>query len=138
ADGWTLQAGVTSGRAFAGFVGTPHRQTYTVMGDGVNLAARLAARAEPGAVLAARDALERSATPFEGEDGGTITVKGKKERIPVVMVRAPGRRDPSPEADPDEAQAPFVGRTAELAHLRSALREVRAGSGRVLTLVGPA
>ncbi len=45
---YTLRAGVTAGRIFAGFVGAPYRQTYTVMGDSTNLAARLTARAEPG------------------------------------------------------------------------------------------
>lgn len=43
---YTLRAGVTAGRIFAGFVGAPYRQTYTVMGDSTNLAARLTARAE--------------------------------------------------------------------------------------------
>ena len=63
-----LRAGVTSGRVFAGFVGAMYRQTYTVMGDPTNLAARLTARAEPGTVLVARSALERTARPFDTDD----------------------------------------------------------------------
>ena len=35
-----LRAGVNRGRIFAGFLGSPDRRTYTVMGDPVNLAAR--------------------------------------------------------------------------------------------------
>jgi class 3 adenylate cyclase len=44
----TLRAGVHRGPAFAGDIGASTRRTYAVMGDTVNLAARLAARAEPG------------------------------------------------------------------------------------------
>ena len=81
---------MTSGRVFAGFVGAQYRQTYTVMGDSTNLAARLTARAEPGTVLAARSVLERTTTAFTWEDGGTITVKGKKQEVPVAVVSASG------------------------------------------------
>ncbi len=51
AQDYSLRAGVTSGRVFCGFVGAMFRQTYTVMGDPTNLAARLTSRAEPGTVL---------------------------------------------------------------------------------------
>ena len=44
----TLRAGVNRGPVFAGDIGASARRTYAVMGDTVNLAARLAARAEPG------------------------------------------------------------------------------------------
>ena len=40
-----LRAGVNRGHVFTGDIGNPHRRTYAVMGDAVNLAARLTARA---------------------------------------------------------------------------------------------
>ena len=46
-----LRIGVNSGPVFAGDVGPAYRRTFTVMGDTVNLAARLMAKAEPGQVL---------------------------------------------------------------------------------------
>ena len=61
----TLRAGVNRGPAFAGDIGASARRAYAVMGDTVNLAARLAARAEPGEILATGEVLERSRTQFE-------------------------------------------------------------------------
>ena len=48
-DGLMLRAGVNRGPAFCGDIGTDSCRSYNVMGDTVNLAARLTSRAEPGA-----------------------------------------------------------------------------------------
>ncbi len=131
--GLPARAGVTSGRVFSGFVGALHRQTFTVMGDSTNLAARLTARAEPGTVLVTRSALERSAVVFDAADGGEITVKGKTERIPVAVVTAPGRRP-----DGVVGEVPFVGRDAELARVIGLTDAAATGFGGSLTVTGGA
>ncbi|MFH8251318.1 adenylate/guanylate cyclase domain-containing protein [Microbacterium sp. B2969] len=128
-----LRAGVTSGRVFAGFVGAMYRQTYTVMGDPTNLAARLTARAEPGTVLVARAALERTSRAFESDDAGTITVKGKSQQIPVAVVTGHGGA-----TSLATQQTPFVDRIAELERLRTLLADASAEKGRVLTITGTA
>ncbi len=66
-DGLPLRAGVHRGPAFCGDVGALSRRTYAVMGDTVNLAARLTGRAEGGEILATADVLDRSRTRFESE-----------------------------------------------------------------------
>ncbi|MHC2999871.1 AAA family ATPase [Microbacterium sp. HJ5] len=131
--GLTVRAGMTSGRVFSGFVGAMHRQTFTVMGDSTNLAARLTARAAPGTVLVTRSALARSAVVFDAEDGGEITVKGKAEQIPVAVVTTSGRRPDGVIGD-----VPFLGRDAELGRLL-ALRDAAAtGFGGAITISGGA
>ena len=130
---YALRAGVTSGRVFAGFVGATYRQTYTVMGDPTNLAARLAARAKPGTVLVARSTLERTGRPFEAEDGGTISVKGKTQQIDVAVVTGHGGATTL-----SAQQTPFVGRHDELDRLRAMLTDAAAEVGSVLTITGPA
>jgi class 3 adenylate cyclase/tetratricopeptide (TPR) repeat protein len=49
--GFHVRAGVARGRTFCGAVGSSTRMEYTVMGSAANLAARLMAKAEWGAVL---------------------------------------------------------------------------------------
>lgn len=132
---YLLRAGATSGRVFSGFVGATYRQTYTVMGDATNLAARLTARAEPGTVLVSRAALDRSTTVFEAEDGGELTVKGKTQSVPVAVVTRPGRR---PDGSEREEDSPFVGRTAELKKLVGVRTSAADGFGAAITIVGGA
>lgn len=135
AEDYTVRAGVTSGRVFSGFVGAMFRQTYTVMGDPTNLAARLTARAEPGTVLVARGVLERTTRPFETAEGGTITVKGKTQGIPVAVVTAQGGLVPGGSID---ARAPFIGRDGEMARLREIVEHAERGEGSTLVVTGAA
>ena len=87
-----LRIGVHRGPIFAGDVGPRYRRTYTVMGDTVNLAARLMARAEPGQILATargarpvarvvRDHRAR-ALPREGQAASGRGVRGRRRAAP--------------------------------------------------------
>ena len=85
--GKTASIGVTTGVAFCGVVGGNTRREYSVLGDVVNLSARLMQRAqkEGGGVLC------DAATKYRVRGGlvfarfGTIKVKGKK--VPVKVFR---------------------------------------------------
>jgi adenylate cyclase len=65
--------GISAGLAVAGHVGAEHRFEYTVIGDPVNEAARLAelAKQRPGRVLASDAALDRA--PSHESDGWSVT-----------------------------------------------------------------
>ena len=50
-----IQIGITYGRLRSGTYGHAHRQTFTCLGDAVNLAARLMAKAPPGQIYVVGD-----------------------------------------------------------------------------------
>src|SRR5260221_5257344 len=74
-----VRVGVNRGHVFAGDIGTEFRRTFTVMGDTVNLAARLMAAATPRSVYATADVLDRARTQFATEVLEPFYVKGKAE-----------------------------------------------------------
>ena len=127
----TIQAGVNRGHAFAGEIGAASRRTYAVMGDTVNLAARLAARAGKGQILATGDVLERSRTRFETEQQPFL-VKGKERSVLAYRVGPTlGER----EAERQES-LPIVGREEELAALDQALDSARRRESALVELAG--
>jgi class 3 adenylate cyclase/tetratricopeptide (TPR) repeat protein len=126
-----LRAGVNRGPIFAGDIGATTRRTYAVMGDAVNLAARLVARATPGGLLATGEVLDRSATQFETE-GQPLLVKGKERAVTAYSVgRVTGVREEQ------AAQVlPVVGREPELTRLQEAVNAARMRQGRLVEIVG--
>ena len=126
---FTLRVGINRGHVFAGDIGTEFRRTFTVMGDTVNLAARLMAAAQPGAILATADVLARAHTLFVSEAVPPFMVKGKTSPVQAYTVGAPtGTRQGT------LSSLPFVGRTAELERLEAALSSALDGSGCVVVI----
>src|SRR5690606_3624171 len=107
---FSIQAGVNRGHVFAGNVGGRLRSTYTVMGDTVNLAARLMAAAGPGGLFATRRGLDQSITLSRTETLEPFRVKGKEEPVHALSVGEEAGVRP-PEAN---RELPFHGRDAEL------------------------
>lgn len=114
-SGIDLKIGVNRGPAFAGDIGAPFRRTYTVIGDAVNLSARVMGKAAPGEVLATGDVLDRSATRFDLTELPPFMVKGKTEPVHAWVVgEVAGRREESVASE-----IPLFGRDRELNHLRN-------------------
>jgi class 3 adenylate cyclase/tetratricopeptide (TPR) repeat protein len=129
-----IRIGVNRGHVFVGEVGPFYRRTFTVMGDAVNLAARVMSRAEPGQILVTGDVLDHSHTRFRTRPLPPFAVKGKKEPVEafVLGARAPTR------ATQEEDELPFVGRVGELATLTEVLARLAAARrGGTVEIVGP-
>lgn len=126
-----LRAGASHGGLYVGDLGHPRRRAFTVMGDTVNVAARLAGRAAPGDVLVTHDLVVSSATGFRVQEVAPLAVKGKREPVRALRLGAPaGRRRRALERV-------LVGRDAERALIVEALSGLRSGCGAVVEVVAP-
>ncbi|HTZ10627.1 MAG TPA: adenylate/guanylate cyclase domain-containing protein, partial [Acidimicrobiales bacterium] len=127
-----LRIGVNRGAVFAGDIGPAYRRTFTVMGDAVNLAARLMAKAAPGQVLASPGVVEQAAAEVQSTELEPFMVKGKAKPVRALAVEgvATARRA---RRDDD---VPFVGRAAELARLRRVVAGAAGGAGALVQVSG--
>jgi adenylate cyclase len=83
-----VSIGINSGEMVWGNFGstTLKRLDYTVIGDVVNVAARLQSAAEKGQILISSDAHSKIKGYFECKEAGKLTLKNKKEPIQVFEV----------------------------------------------------
>ena len=78
--------GVSAGEAVAGTVGTESQMEYTVIGDRVNLAARLESNAKPGQILISQETYEHVADQVKARCLGPMNVKGREEAVTVFEI----------------------------------------------------
>lgn len=130
----SLHIGVNQGHVFAGEIGTDYRATYTIIGDTVNLAARLAAVAPASSIYATTGILGNSGILFESEPIEPFHVRGKSELIHAYSVGVElGERHGE-----TDGELPFVGRQTELSKVTEAIWSTGDGNGSILTIVGEA
>ena len=100
--GLAVGVGINAGEVIMGAMGSSNRMDYTVLGDAVNLAARLCAHAARGQILlsAASHAAIAGRPEFEAEPLAPVTVKGKSEPVRVYAIHP----RPAAPAPLDEAR----------------------------------
>jgi adenylate cyclase len=83
-----IGVGVSTGEMVLGTMGSEARMDFTVIGDAVNLGARLCSAAAPGEVLIAAETRRRmgQVPELSVESRPSITVKGKREPVPIYLV----------------------------------------------------
>ncbi|MBW4435616.1 MAG: AAA family ATPase [Pleurocapsa minor GSE-CHR-MK-17-07R] len=127
--------GITVGETFSGEAGWKQRREYTVMGDDVNLAARLMAYAKFGQILVSSRIYKQVSSFFKAEAQAPISLKGKKAPIDTYLVS-----DTLESAGMLEAQGemPFIGHELFMLKLDLLLQQARFGKVKALALVGDA
>lgn len=139
------RVGINTGALFAGNVGVAgeggrgerpdRRQEYTLMGDDINMAARLMSRAEWGEILISDKTQDQVKAFFELRDRGQLKVKGKEIAIPTFQVT--GRRAKVGRTRGlGDRESPLTGRDEELAALRRCGQELLGGRGQIVSIVG--
>ena len=107
---WHLAVGigVNSGEVIRGAMGSRERMDYTVLGDAVNVAARLCARAGRGQTLVSRSTCEvaGAATASSIEALAPVQLKGKREATVVYDARPSPRLHQLPRAAELERVSP--------------------------------
>src|SRR5204863_8073175 len=130
--GFSLRVGINSGEVMAGAVG----DRYTVMGDAVNVAARLQAAGRPNSVTVGEPTYRASAEAVAYERLEPLTLKGKEEPVPAW--EATGVLT-EPRRATGRAQTPLIGRVEEAGLLTSLVDRVqREGRPHLVTVIGQA
>lgn len=106
-----IRTGIDEGFAFAGVIGNSWCRQYTVIGDVVNTAARLADSSGPGGIAVSERVYRMSSNYFEYEVMDSIMLKGKESSVRRFFPVA--RRTDSYD------RYPFVGREKELSDISS-------------------
>ena len=115
-----VQIGISQGTMRTGAYGSLTRRTYGVLGDEVNLAARLMAQAEPGEILISEMLSDAVLKGFVHEPLPSMLVKGKAN--PIRVFRLLSRRERS--FAERFYTTPLVGRDDAFTTLRTALQPI--------------
>jgi predicted ATPase/class 3 adenylate cyclase len=129
---WLKQRiGVNTGLVFAGNVGSLAHQEYSVMGDGVNLAARLMAVATDGQVIISQSTARQSGDGFLLHEQDPVRVKGKS--LPVHNHEVLGLQERRVRE-----RRPLIGRDEEWERIHALSELGLAGDSQVVTIAGDA
>lgn len=107
-----IHGGISTGTVIAGYFGTERTRSYTVMGDAVNVAARLESVSERGEFLISETTYNLTSHLFEFEDREPVRVKGKREPLKIYQLKGLSR-----SSQPKPPEAPIIGREYELSKL---------------------
>jgi adenylate cyclase len=133
-----IRIGINSGPVIAGILGHQEQVTYTVIGQTVNLAARLESLARPGHILVSSRVYQQTRALFNFQTMGTTHVKGFDH--PVEVYEAIGDRSaPLPTRGVTGVTSIFLGRDAELQRMRVLLQAfLHDRHGRLIKVQGEA
>ncbi|HET7168986.1 MAG TPA: tetratricopeptide repeat protein [Candidatus Limnocylindrales bacterium] len=134
-DAREIQIGLTRGRLRSGTYGHAMRRTFVCLGDAVNLAARLMAKAPAGRIYVDDRIRQEAGEAYIWERLPDLAVKGKKGTVVAhaligSLERASRRKT--------RYQLDLVGRRAELDQLAAALEATLAGDGRIVGIAAEA
>jgi class 3 adenylate cyclase/tetratricopeptide (TPR) repeat protein len=132
----TFHSGVATGLVVTGEVNL-EKGTHGVAGDTINLASRLSGVAPPGEILVGESTYLQAKGAFSFEKLEAVSLKGKAEPVTpyrLVEEKAEATRGLATQG----ISSPLVGRSAELAAIRTCVNRLVDGQGGILSVIGEA
>ncbi len=133
-----IRVGLNSGEVVVRSIGSDLRMDYTAVGQTTHLAARMDQLAAPGTTLVSGDTLRLAEGYVQVKPLGPVTVRGLAEPIEVFELTGAGTVRTRLQVAALRGLTRFVGRDAEVEHLRRVLGQAGAGRGQVVAIVGEA
>jgi len=84
-----MRVGINSGEMVAGNIGAETRMEFTVIGDNVNVAARIESVSEPGQVWVSDATFSQAAGQFDGTPMAPIRVKNREQPVRTFRIDGP-------------------------------------------------
>ena len=133
-----IRVGLNSGDVVVRAIGSDLHMDYTAVGQTTHLAARMEQLADPGSILLSADTLRLAEGYVEVRSLGPVPVKGLSEPVEIFELTGTGQARTRLQAAALRGLTRFVGRDAEISHLRRVLTQADAGHGQVVAVVGEA
>ena len=133
-----IRVGLNSGEVVVRSIGSDLHMDYTAVGQTTHLAARMEQLAAPGTTLASADTLRLAEGYVQVKPLGPVTVKGLPEPVEVFELTGAGAARTRLQAAALRGLTRFVGRDAEVEHLRRVLGQASSGHGQAVAIVGEA
>jgi class 3 adenylate cyclase len=131
-----VRVGIATGLVVVGdLIGGGSVQEHEVVGETPNLAARLHALAEPGAVVISSSTRRLTGGLFDYRDLGTVALKGFAETVPAWQALGASVAESRFEAL-RASTTPLVGRGEEIDLLLRRWEQAKGGEGSVVLLSG--
>ena len=133
-----IRVGLNSGEVVVRAIGSDLHMDYTAVGQTTHLAARMEQLAAPGTTLVSAESLRLAEGYVQVKALGPVTVKGLPEPVEVYELIGAGQARTRLQAAALRGLTRFVGRDAEVEHLRRVLDQAGAGRGQVVAILGEA
>ena len=133
-----IRVGLNSGEVVVRAIGSDLHMDYTAVGQTTHLAARMEQLADPGAIVITPETLTLVEGYVAVNPLGPVAVKGVAHPVDTFEVMGAGPARTRLQAVARRGLTRFVGRDAEVVHLRRVLGQAGAGHGQVVAIVGEA